>query len=51
VARRRDQANERNRQQKINAGYVMLVVVLMECKHLSYFIFTRYQQLLRAHTQ
>jgi uncharacterized protein YcnI len=50
VARKRDQDIERRRQQKINAGYVILFVLLMECKHLSYFIFTRYQQLPRAHT-
>jgi hypothetical protein len=48
AARIRDHQNERNRQRKINAGYVMLVVLLMECKHLSYFIF---QQLSCAHTQ
>jgi hypothetical protein len=37
VARIRDQVNGRYRQQKINAGYVILVVVSMEYKHLSYF--------------
>jgi hypothetical protein len=38
VARIRDQTNEKRRQRKIYAGYVMLVVLLMEYKHLSYFI-------------
>jgi hypothetical protein len=30
MARDRDHQNERNRQQKINAGYVMLIVVLLK---------------------
>jgi hypothetical protein len=48
ASRIRDHQNERYRKRKINAGYVMLVVLLMECKHLSYFIL---QQIPRAHTQ
>jgi hypothetical protein len=47
AARNRDQAIERYRKRKVDAGYVMLVVVLMEHKHISYFVLP---QLPCAHT-
>jgi hypothetical protein len=47
MARIRDDQYERNRQRKINAGYVILVILLIEYKYLSYFIL---QQLSCAHT-